>query len=164
MSGAGQEGSATTQRDEVTVHVAAPSDRVWTLVADITRMGEWSPENIGGRWRGGATGPAVGARFVGTNRHGWLRWRTHCTVVECVPPRAFAFDVAESATRWGFEVEPEGAGSRVTEWRVHGGRAPWYARALAGSGLLGRDREQMMIDGMRRTLHRMRAELEREGR
>lgn len=59
-------------------------------------------------------------------------------------------------------MEPEGAGSRVTEWRV-AGRAPWYTRALVGSGLLGRDRAKVMIDGMRHTLDRMRAELERDG-
>jgi len=80
-------------------------------------------------------------------------------MVECEPPRGFAFDVAESGTRWGFQVEPDGAGSAVTEWREHG-RGPWYARALAGSGLLGRDREQMMVDGMRRTLERVRDTLE----
>ena len=41
--------------------VQAPPERVWELVSDITRAGEWSPEATGGRWRGDATGPAVGA-------------------------------------------------------------------------------------------------------
>ena len=31
--------------------------RVWALVADLTQMGEWSPENEGVEWLGGATGP-----------------------------------------------------------------------------------------------------------
>lgn len=145
----------TTPRDQVTVRMTAPPERVWGLVTDIARMGEWSPENTGGRWRGGATGPAAGARFVGSNRRGWLRWSTHCTVVECDEPRAFTFDVHESGTRWGFLIEPDGDGSSVTEWREHG-RAPWYSRALSASGLLGRDREQLMVDGMRRTLERIR--------
>ncbi|MQA13303.1 MAG: hypothetical protein GEV09_03775 [Pseudonocardiaceae bacterium] len=35
-------------RDEVTVQLAAAPERVWELVSDITRMGEWSPENTGG--------------------------------------------------------------------------------------------------------------------
>ena len=44
----------------------APAE-VWAALADITRMGQWSPECIAGRWVGGATGPAVGAKFEGDN-------------------------------------------------------------------------------------------------
>ena len=53
--------------------IDAPPERVWDLVTAITRMGEWSPESTGGRWTRGATGPATGARFVGSNRNGWVR-------------------------------------------------------------------------------------------
>ncbi|MFN2524390.1 MAG: SRPBCC family protein, partial [Mycobacteriales bacterium] len=48
--------------------VDAPADVVWGLVSDLPGMGRLSPENTGGRWSGGATGPAVGARFRGANR------------------------------------------------------------------------------------------------
>ena len=40
---------------------------VFAVVSDITRTGEWSPECVSGRWVGGATGPAVGAKFEGDN-------------------------------------------------------------------------------------------------
>ncbi|HAS09465.1 MAG TPA: SRPBCC family protein, partial [Acidimicrobiaceae bacterium] len=50
----------------VSREIAAPPQRVWELISDITRMGEWSPETTGGKWLKGATGPAVGARFRGT--------------------------------------------------------------------------------------------------
>lgn len=33
---------------EGSVLVAASPDRLWALITDITRTGEWSPENIGG--------------------------------------------------------------------------------------------------------------------
>lgn len=48
--------------------IAAAPERVWALVSDVTRTGEWSPENVGGTWLDGARGPAVRARFRGSNR------------------------------------------------------------------------------------------------
>ncbi len=54
----------------VTRDIAAPPDAVFELVTDLTRMGEWSPENEGGDWTGDATGPALGATFSGKNRNG----------------------------------------------------------------------------------------------
>ena len=51
------------------------------MVSDVTRMGEWSPETIRCTWIDGATGPAVGARFKGTNRRGIFRWSTKPEIV-----------------------------------------------------------------------------------
>ena len=51
---------------------------------DITRYGEWSPENQGGRWSGD---PGHGARFTGANRKGIMRWSTHCEVIEYEQPQ-----------------------------------------------------------------------------
>ena len=36
-------------------YVDAPPEDVYDLVADIQRMGEWSPETYRCSWRGGAT-------------------------------------------------------------------------------------------------------------
>lgn len=64
--------------------IGAPAEVVYDLVSDVTRMGDYSPENTGGTWLDGATGPAVGARVTGTNevaRHGRTRsnrCRTAC--------------------------------------------------------------------------------------
>lgn len=147
--------------DETTVTIDAPPERVWRLVTDITRMGEWSPESTGGRWTHGATGPAEGARFVGRNARGLLRWNTHCRVLECMVPRRFAFAVAESRMSWGWRLEPDGAGTRLTQWRRRTSRPNVAVRALTGSGLLGRDRERLMVDGMHRTLAAVKAAAER---
>src|SRR3954466_15495223 len=49
----------------VTVHMAAPPEKVWDLVSDVTRIGEFSPETFDAEWLDGATGPAVGTRFRG---------------------------------------------------------------------------------------------------
>jgi uncharacterized protein YndB with AHSA1/START domain len=146
--------------DEMDIEVAAAPEVVWALVTDITRTGEWSPESTGGAWRGGADGPAVGARFVGSNRHGPMRWRTHCTVVECTEPKAFAFTVAENGMTWGWRLEPTTAGTRLTQWRDRTGRLTLLARIAVASGVLGKDREELMVDGMRRSLEAIKATAE----
>jgi uncharacterized protein YndB with AHSA1/START domain len=101
-----------------TREIAAPPARVFELLTDLARMGEWSPENVGGRWLDDATGPAVGARFAGRNRNGWRSWRTTSRVVEYAPPTRFAFDVTAAwlkVSTWEYDVEPSVAGCRVTE-------------------------------------------------
>ncbi|MFN8034426.1 MAG: SRPBCC family protein [Acidimicrobiia bacterium] len=65
----------------VTREMAAPADTVWAMVSDVTRMGEWSPENQGGTWLGGATGPQPGAKFRSANRVGKRKWKTVATGV-----------------------------------------------------------------------------------
>ena len=40
---------------EASIEINA-SRAVYDLVSDLPRMGEWSPENIGGEWQGGGRG------------------------------------------------------------------------------------------------------------
>ena len=72
----------------VSREIAAPAEQLWAMVSDVTRMGEWSPENEAGEWLRGATGPKPGASFRGTNRNGKKTWKTVATVVdaEARPP------------------------------------------------------------------------------
>jgi len=113
----------------VSREIAAPAERVWALVADLPRMGEWSPENTGGTWVKGATGPEVGAQFCGTNKNGIRRWTTVVTVVACEPGRVFEFAVTTgpmAVANWRYEFEDVDGGCRVTEsWEDH--RKRWFA-------------------------------------
>ena len=59
-----------TEQVSVTREIGAPAGQVWAMVSDLTRMGEWSPENEGGEWLRGAAGAQPGASFRGTNRNG----------------------------------------------------------------------------------------------
>ena len=43
------------------LHMDAPPEKVWGIISDITRMGEFSPEVVEAEWLGEATGPALGA-------------------------------------------------------------------------------------------------------
>ena len=79
--------------------VAAPADMVYDLVADLPRMGEWSPECERVTWRGGATSAARGAQFVGYNRVGLARWMTQGEVVTAEPGRHLAFEIGRASCR-----------------------------------------------------------------
>jgi uncharacterized protein YndB with AHSA1/START domain len=104
---------------EASVVIHASADALWALVTDVTRTGEWSPENTGAEWLDGATGPVVGARFKGTNRRGKTKWAATCQVVTAEPGHEFVFLVGNPAkpeTRWRYLLEPAGDGeTRVTE-------------------------------------------------
>ena len=102
----------------VTEEIDAPTDRVWEMVADVTRMGQWSPENVGATWLRGATGPAPGARFRGRNRNGKRTWKTTGTIVEAQPGRLFSFRVTTmglKSSEWRYQFDPTPSGCRVTE-------------------------------------------------
>ena len=111
-------GSRTAEAERL---VDAAPEVVYDLVSDVTRMGRWSPETASCRWVGGATGPVIGARFVGSNRRGPLLWSTACTVTEADRGRAFAFSVAFVGlpiADWRYDFTAEGSGCRVVEsWR-----------------------------------------------
>ncbi|MEW2615486.1 SRPBCC family protein [Streptomyces sp. NPDC047880] len=113
---------------EVTTWVAAPPGRVWALVSDVTRMPEMSEELQCARWAGDASGPAVGARFVGRSRHERFgEWETVSTVVACDPERVFGWavgDPAEPSAVWRFELRPKDGGTQLSQWmRMGPGRS-----------------------------------------
>ena len=138
---------------EITRDIAASPDEVYAAIADVTRMGEWSPECTGGTWLKGATGPAVGARFKGTNEAGGKKWATTCEVTQCVPGERFAFAVKGGPFKvatWSYEFEPTAAGTRVTEsWTDQ--RHPVMA-AIFGKVTGVTDRASHNRENMARTL------------
>lgn len=146
--------------DEVSIDIDAPPERVWDLVTDVTAMGRWSPENYRCRWLKNATGPAPGNRFRGWNRAKSgplpLRWATTCTVVDADRPELFRFKVRESGATWTYRFDGDGSGgTRLTETR----QTTTDLRSRF-SLLMGRDRDQVVLDGMRQTLERIKAAAE----
>jgi uncharacterized protein YndB with AHSA1/START domain len=144
--------------DEVSLRIEAPPEAVYAIVTDVAQMGRLSPECTGGRWLDGAAGPAVGARFKGTNKRGFARWSTTNRVVEAEPGRAFSFETNESGTRWTYRMEPDGTGTVVTESRAAFKDRPLLAKVFSTlllGGIEGHDDE--LRDGMRQTLERLKA-------
>jgi uncharacterized protein YndB with AHSA1/START domain len=146
----------------VTVHFAAPPARVWDLVSDVTRIGEFSPETFEARWLDGATGPRVGARFRGhvrRNGRGPVYWTT-CAVTVCDPGREFAFAVngpgEAIVNTWRYRLDASGDGTDVTESFELPGTLPMR---LYWS-VAGRARLRTNLTGMRVTLEKMKAIVE----
>jgi uncharacterized protein YndB with AHSA1/START domain len=102
-----------------TIEIAAPPENVWALVSDLPRMGEWSPENDGGEWVGGATCAETGAKFKGRNSHGKRKWTGVARINEAVAPSRLSFTVVLvgpiTGATWSYDIEPTSAGCKVTE-------------------------------------------------
>ena len=148
---------------EVSIHMAAPPEKVWALVSDVTRIGEFSPETFEARWTRGSTGPEVGATFKGhvkRNGVGPVYWAP-CRVTKCVPNELFEFSVGTddvSFNNWGYRLQPENHGTRVTEYYRLEPKLPLRLYWLALGRLRGRTNQR----GMRTTLERMKQVIESE--
>jgi len=119
--------------------VAARPELVWDLVADVTRVGGWSPECIGAVWLGEPARPQPGARFTGQNRFpSGFEYEVTCVVTEADRPRAFAWmvlddndDPGRPSSSWRYRIDPvPGGGSRVRQRFTHG-PGDSYLRAVA---------------------------------
>ncbi len=140
------------------VTIEASPEKLYELVTDITRMGKLSPECTGGKWLGGATGPAVGAKFKGTNKAGMIRWSTVNRVVVADPGKAFSFETDGSGARWTYRFEANGDSTVVTESREMFKKRPLLATVFA-SLLLGgtTSHDGVMDQGLHDTLNRLKA-------
>ena len=141
--------------------VAAPAQRLYELVADMPRMGEWSPECQKAEWTDGAVAPAAGARFIGHNRGGpagLMRWSRRGRVLVADPGREFAFVTEEGgkeSTIWRYRFDAGDGGTRVTEsYEVKS--IPAWARIID----VPTNRARELRDGMRHTLNRLKAAAE----
>lgn len=145
----------------VTRVIEAPPEVVYDLLSDVTRMGVFSPENTGGEWLDGATGPAVGARFRGRNRLGSLTWSTKPTVTVAEPGRRFGFEVpGRSTSTWTYTFDPLPEGVRVTESMRQDRVTPFPIRFLQRRAGVT-DRAEHLRAGIALTLDRVAAVAER---
>lgn len=146
--------------------VAAPPERVWALLADVSRMPAWSPELVVMKplLPGGLR---VGQQYAALNRRGVVVWPTRSVVVELEPGRRLAWDTRSSGARWIWELEPVGAAGAETRV-VHRRPVPrrltrmsgLFAGALLG-GAAGHADE--LEEGMATTVARLRAAVESSG-
>ena len=147
--------------NEAKIHIGASPEAVYAMVADVTRMGEWSPENLGAEWLDGATGPAVGARFKGKNKRK-AGWATKCTITGADPGREFAFDVGKGQTKWRYRFEPAGDGVDVIESfeivKEPGAMGRFFTKL--GTGLPWSEREADLVRGVEKTLANLKVAAE----
>jgi len=150
----------TAVTGEASTVINRPASDVFAAISDITRMGEWSPECVAGRWVPPATGPAVGAVFEGDNVAAagpvtLKRWTTSSTVTACEPDAVFEF-VAEGYTTWRYELAEADGATTVRESFSFAPYEGW--QRFVYSTLMRRERS--MVKGMEKTLARIKASLE----
>lgn len=155
---------STPETLQDSVDIAAPPERVWSLVTDLARMAAWSPQVVKSFV---SRGPVqLGTRALNVNRKGLLVWPTRSKVVVFEPHREFAFRIKDNATIWAFVLEPVpvdgGSGTRlVQERRAPDGITPISTR-LQDAVLGGVESfTGELRDGMRQTLEKIKAEAER---
>lgn len=149
---------------EISRTIAASPLVLFEMVTDLPRMGEWSPENLGGRWVKGSIGPGIGASFQGANQNGKKAWTTTCIVDEFDPGKAFAFRVTVGpikVARWRYQFDAIGDATKVTEtWEDQRG---WLAKKMAGPASGVRDRLSHNRAGMQTTLDNLARVAEADG-
>ena len=146
--------------DAESIEIEADPDRVYELVSDLSRMGEWSPECAAVEWTDGATGPATDARFIGHNRAmgGLMRWSRKGRVLAADPGREFTFTTEEGGKEgvvWRYTLEAVAGGTKVTE-SYEIGWIPMWARIVD----VPTNRAKALRKGMRHTLEQLKATAE----
>jgi uncharacterized protein YndB with AHSA1/START domain len=141
------------------IHIGAAPEQVWSVVGDLGRMPEWSPQcrkmQLLGRLR-------EGAYTANLNRLGWKFWPTASKVVRLEPHRAIAFRTLTNNSTWAFEITPTPTGSKLTERRLvpQNGTA-WMSKTIVEHILGGEDSfDDEMVDGMNTTLTKIKAAVE----
>lgn len=148
-----------TPQLEQSIDIAAPPVAVWALVTDLPRMAQWSPQVLKTFVRGGVV--RQGATMVNLNRRGPLVWPTQSQVVRFEPHRDFAFRIKENWSIWSFELEPTETGTRLTQRRETPRGVSGISTFLTAKVLGGKETfEAELLEGMRQTLQRIKAEVE----
>lgn len=109
----------TSYQHTESITVAVSPEAVYDMVADVTRMGEWSPVCTACAWDDDDH-----TWFLGTNTIPEREWTTKCRVDVAERGREFTFtncgfDGEVELVRWSYRFEPNGDGATVTEeWQV----------------------------------------------
>ncbi len=117
----------------ITVVVPVPRERMWELITTVERIGEWSPETIGGGWTGAD-------RFEGHNRFpDGTETTAICVVTERRDGTVFAWDVLDQAglagSSWRYELADGGEpGTTLVRQSFRHGPGDTGARTPDGLG------------------------------
>jgi uncharacterized protein YndB with AHSA1/START domain len=141
------------------IDIDAPVAKVWSLVSDLRRMPQWSPQcrmmkPLGGTLRQGST-------TLNLNRRGRLFWPTTSRITEFIPEKKLSFLVHINGTVWSYELEPTATGTRLTETR-HAENGVKPISNVAVNAMMGGvpSFEQELVAGMNESLARIKAAAE----
>lgn len=101
----------------VEIDLKAPASAVWERVSDINLGAGHSEEFLGARWADGVDGPALGAQFIGSNRHEAIgEWDVPCFVNRYEEGKEFGWvtsDPDNPGAQWCFELASIAGATRV---------------------------------------------------
>ena len=141
------------------IDIDAPVDKVWTLVSDLSRMPQWSPQCRVMK----TLGPVrQGTKTINLNRRGRMFWPTTSVVTEVIPEKKIAFRVNQNNTVWSYELEPTDSGTRLVESR-HAENGTTAFSNMSINAMMGGvpSFERELVEGMNATLSRIKAAAER---
>lgn len=125
------------------------------MLADVTRIGEWSHECQGAEWLDGAGEAAPGVRFRGRNRAGALvRWARVCVIRAVEAPRELVWETVgpplmRDASLWRVRLDPVENGTRIRQdFRILS-MAAWADRVIAAMIPAHRDRTAALAADLR---------------
>ena len=141
------------------VTIAATPAQVWSLISDLPRMNEWSPQVV--RTVVVPSPTRLGSRMFNLNKQGRKRWPTTGRVVRFAPSRDLAFRIAENRTIWSFQLEDADGGTRVTHRRETPQGISVLSKVLTKVALGGQEPFVAELkQGMQQTLERIKAAAE----
>ena len=152
----------------VEVDIKAKAADVWALVSDPAISSRYSEESLGATWADGFDGPALGAQFVGRNKHDAIgEWDVPCFVHRFVDGKEFGWvtsDPNKPGAQWCFEVATIAGSVRLRYSLVLGPGPSGITAAIErmpdreADILRGRIREhranmQLVVEGVKDELH-----------
>ncbi|ORM26930.1 SRPBCC family protein [Williamsia sp. 1135] len=142
---------------EASTEIKASPEKVWELVSDLKRMGEWSPQCRKVVVRGG--GPVtLGTKTINVNKRGLLVWPTTAKVVRFEPNKEIAYRITENGSIWSFTITPTDDGVKLTERREAPNNTKKVSQVLINVAMGGeKPFDAELIDGMNQTLGKIKA-------
>ena len=140
--------------------VDAPAEKVWSVLTDLSRMSEWSPElmTMVPLKRGGLR---LGQWYLGINRRKGVIWPTRSVIAELEPGRSLAWDTRTSGARWIWELVPDGDRTRVVHRRPVPKALTMVSNVFAPAFLGGSAGHADDLEaGMAQTVSRLKAAVE----
>ena len=144
-----------------TLDIAASPSTVWSIVSDVRRTREWSPECVRVMTAGK---PRRGSLLVGINRRCSVRWVTVSHIRRYEQAREIGWKVLTNRSQWTYFHEPRDGGTMLTETRRtprgESAFALWFTERFLG-GQAAHDDE--LAAGMQTGLERIKELAENGG-
>lgn len=144
---------------EASTEIKATPEKVWAVVSDLQRMGEWSPQCRKVIVRGG--GPVtLGTKTINVNKRGLLVWPTTAKVIRFEENKEIAYRITENGSIWSFTITPTADGVTLTERREAPNNTKKVSQVLINVAMGGeKPFDAELVDGMNQTLGKIKAEI-----